>query len=452
MQVTETLSEGLKRGYKVVVPAQELATKLDAQLADLKNKVKINGFRPGKVPTAHLRRLYGKSVMAEIVQETVTEANRKIVEDNGLRLAQEPKIDFPTDQAEVERALEAQGDLAYSVNLEILPKFDIGTFEDISLDRKVTPVPDAEVEQALRRMADNNRTFTVRDEGAAAEKGDKVAIDFTGRIDGEVFEGGTGTDIDVILGSDTFIPGFEDQLVGIKAGEQRVVKVSFPEAYAAPALAGKAAEFDVTAKAIFAPGEVELNDEFAKGFGFDEFAKLQDAVRANIESDYARASRDKLKRALLDVLDKRYSFELPPSLVEQEFDNIWKQVEGEQQQSGKSFADENTTEEAARADYRRIAERRVRLGLLLAEVGEQAKVQVTDEELSKSLVERARQFPGQEQAIWDYYRKNPEALASLRAPIFEEKVVDHIIAQAKVSDSEVSKEELFKLEDETPAA
>lgn len=452
MQVTETLSEGLKRGYKVVVPASELAAKLETQLADMRGKVRINGFRPGKVPVAHLRRLYGKSVMADIVQETVNEANRKIVEENGLRLAQEPKIELPTDQVEIEKALEAAGDLAYSVALEILPKFDVGTFDDIALEKKVAKASDDEVEAALRRMADANRTFNPREEGAAAQKGDKVTVDFTGRIDGEVFEGGTGTDIDVVLGSDTFIPGFEAQLEGIKAGEQRLVKVAFPEAYAAPALAGKDAEFDVTAKSIAAPGEVTYDDEFAKQFGFDDFEKLKEAVRGQIETDYTRASRDKLKRALLDALDKRYSFDLPQGLVDQEFDSIWRQVQAEQAQSGKSFADENTTEEAAKADYRRIAERRVRLGLLLAEVGEQAKVQVADDELTKALVERARQYPGQEQAVWDYYRKNPEALASLRAPIFEEKVVDLILAQAKVSETEVSKEELFKLEDETPAA
>ena len=451
MQVTETLSEGLKRGYKVVVPAAELATKLDAQLADLKDKVRINGFRPGKVPVGHLRRLYGKSVMAEIVQNTVTEANRKIVEDHGIRLAQEPQVEFPTDQAEVEKALEAKGDLAYNVSVEILPKFEIGSFEDLALERKVAVVSEEEIEASLRRMADNNRVFTPREEGAAAQSGDKVSVDFTGRVDGETFEGGTGEDIDVILGSDTFIPGFEGQLIGMKVGEQRLVKVTFPEAYAAAALAGKPAEFDVTAKVISAPGEVTFDDAFAKGFGFDEFAKLKDAVRTQIETDYNRASRDKLKRSLLDALDKRYSFELPPGLVEQEFTAVWQQVENEQKQSGKSFADEGTTEDAARADYRRIAERRVRLGLLLAEVGEQAKVQVSDDEISRSLVERARQFPGQEQAVWDYYRKNAEALASLRAPIFEEKVVDHIVAQAMVTDVTVAKEDLFKLEEEAAA-
>ena len=315
--------------------------------------------------------------------------------------------------------------------------------------RPVAMASDAEIEEAVQRMADRNRAFTVRDEGGYAEKGDKVSIDFVGKIDGEVFEGGSGTDIDVVLGSNTFIPGFEEQLEGIKVGEARVVNVSFPAEYNAAHLAGKAASFDVTAKVISFPGEVTIDDEFAKGFGLDDLAKLREAVRSNLEGEFTRMSREKLKRTLLDTLDGRYSFDLPESLVEQEFAGIWQQVEAEQKRSGKSFEDENTTEEAARAEYRGIAERRVRLGLLLAEVGDKAEVKITDDEMSAALVERVRQFPGQEKAIWDYYRSNQEALASVRAPLFEAKVVEHIVSQSKVTDKEVSKEELMKQDDET---
>jgi trigger factor len=446
MQVTETLSQGLKRAYKVVLPVGDLSARLESQLNEMKNKAQIKGFRPGKVPLGHLRKMYGKSIMAEVMQEAVNEANRKIIDDNSLRLAREPKIDFPEDQAEIEKALSAEGDLAYSVNIEVLPKFDIGQFDDISLEKLVVEIPESEVDDAVLRMADRNRTFTVRDAGGYAEKGDKVSIDFVGKIDGEVFEGGSGTDIDVVLGSNTFIPGFEEQLEGIKVGEARVVNVTFPAEYNAAHLAGKAASFDVTAKVISFPGEVTIDDEFAKGFGLDDLAKLREAVRANLEGEFSRMSREKLKRTLLDTLDGRYSFDLPESLVEQEFNGIWSQVESEQQRSGKTFADENTTEEAARTDYRKIAERRVRLGLLLAEVGEKAEVKVTDDELSAALVERVRQFPGQEKAVWDYYRNNAEALASVRAPLFEEKVVDHIVAMAKVTDKVVSKDELFEID------
>ncbi len=452
MQVTETLSEGLKRAYKVVMPAGDLASRLDGQLTEMKAKARINGFRPGKVPMAHLKKLYGKSVMADVVQNAVNEVNRKIIEDNSFRLAGEPKIAFPEDKAEVERALAAEGDLAYTVNLEVLPKFDVGKFDDVELERQVAQVSDAEVDEAVLKMAERNRAFTPREEGAAAVDGDKVTIDFLGRIGGVAFSGGEGKDTDLVLGSSTFIPGFEPQLVGIISGETRLVTVTFPADYGSADLAGKEAVFDVAAKAVAAPGELKIDDEFAKGFGLDDLAKLKEAIRANIEGEYSKFSRAKLKRALLDALDKRYAFELPPSLVEQEFNGIWGQVEAEQKRSGKSFADENTTEEAARADYRKIAERRVRLGLLLAEVGEKAEVKVTDDEVSAALVERVRQFPGQEKAVWDYYRQNAEALASVRAPLFEEKVVDHVIAQTKVTDKVVPKEELMKPDEEDEKA
>jgi len=448
MQVTETLNQGLKRAYKVVLPAQDLAQRLDSQLVEMKDKVRINGFRPGKVPVAHLKRMYGKSVMAEVVQNAVNEVNRKIVDDNKLRLANEPKIDFPSDQAEVEKALEAKGDLNFAISLEVLPQFDIGKFDDVALERPVLKIEESEVDEAIQKMADRNRSYEARGEGEAAQSGDKVTIDFVGKIDDVAFEGGSATDTDLVLGSNTFIPGFEDQLVGIKAGEARKVNVTFPETYGAANLAGKAAVFDVTAKAVAKPGPVEINDDFAKGFGIESVEKLKDAVRTNLQGEYDRVSRAKLKRALLDVLDKRYTFELPEGLVEQEFNGIWQQVQAEQQRTGKTFADENTTEEKAREEYMTIAKRRVRLGLLLAEVGDKAELKVTDDELSAALVERVRQFPGQEKAVWDYYRNNAEALASVRAPIYEEKVVDHIISQAKVTEKPVSKEELMKEDEE----
>jgi len=450
MQVTQTLSEGLKRQFKVVLPAADLAARLDRELDEMRGKVRINGFRPGKVPTSYLKRVYGKSVMADVVQNAVNEANQQIVADNKLRLASQPSIDLAGDQAEVERAFAAEGDLAFTVALETLPEFEIGSFDDIAIERPVYKASDEEVAKALDRMADQNRAYTPKD--GAATAGDKVTIDFVGKIDGEAFEGGTGSDIDVVIGSETFIPGFEDQLVGVKAGDEKVVSVTFPEEYASAKLAGQPASFDVTVKSVNAPGEVTLDDEFAKGFGFDALDKLKDAVRGNIQRGYDGASRDKAKRRLLDQLDSRYTFELPQGLVEQEFSTIWAQVEQERKESGKSFESEGTTEEAARGDYRKIAERRVRLGLLLAAVGEQAKVEIKDDEVTQALVERARQFPGQERMVWDYYQKNPQALAEIRAPIFEAKVVDHVLGLAKVTDVEVSRDELFKLEDEDKKA
>ncbi len=442
MQVTETLSEGLKRAYKVVLPMQDLAQRLEAELNDLRSKARINGFRPGKVPLSHVRQMYGKQVMGDVLQNAINEANRKIVEDNGLKLAGSPNIDVEGGQEGVQRAIEAKGDLAFTVSVEVLPKFEIGAFDDVALERLVTKAPDSDIDDALNRMAEQSRPFEPKD-GAAAS-GDKVTIDFVGRIDGEEFPGGKGEGHDLVLGSGQFIPGFEDQLIGAKAGETRVVNVKFPAEYQAAHLAGKDAAFDVTVKAVQAPGELKIDDEFAKTFGIESLDKLKDAVRANMQTELDGASRARLKRALLDQLDKRYSFELPPSLVEEEFKGVWESVVAEQQQTGKTFADENTTEEAARAEYRAIAERRVRLGLVMAEIGEQNKVQVTDDELTAAVVERARQFPGQEKMVWDFYQKNREALAQIRAPLYEEKVVDVILSQAKVSDKEVSKEDFLK--------
>jgi len=450
MQVTETLSQGLKREYSIVLSATDLAARLDGQLADIKNKVRINGFRPGKVPVAHLKRVYGRSVMADVMQEAITEANKQIVDENGLRLAQEPKVELPTDQAAIDAALEARGDLNFKVALEVLPKFEVGTFEAISLERPVAEVEEADIDGALNRLADNRRTFADRPEGAKAENGDRVTVDFVGKIGGELFEGGTSDNIEVILGSNTFIPGFEEQLVGAVAGERRAVEATFPEAYVNRALAGQKAAFDVTVKSVAAPEPFTIDDEFAKSLNFESLDKLREIIAANLAGEYAKASREKLKRQLLDSLDKLYSFELPEGLVAQEFESIWRQVEQEQKASGRSFADENTTEEAARADYRAIAERRVRLGLLLAEVGAKAEVKVTEEEVTGALIARARAYPGQEKQIWEYYRNNSQALAELRAPIYEEKVVDHILSLAKVDERKVTREELLKADDETP--
>jgi trigger factor len=445
MQVTETLSQGLKREYKVVLPATDLAARLEDQLVEIKDKAKINGFRPGKVPVSHLKRLYGRSIMADVLQKAVTEANRKIVEDNASRPAGEPKIDLAGEAEDIEKAFESQNDLAFTVAFEVLPKIEIGSFDDIEIERLVAEVPQAEVEAVLNRLADQNRTYTPKeDDDALAEKGDKVTLDFVGRIDGEAFEGGTGTDVDVVLGSGAFIPGFEDQVEGAKPGENRTLALTFPEDYGSAKLAGQAATFAVTVKGIAAPREVKIDDEFAKGFGAEDLATLRESIEGNIARDYAEASRRKWKRGLLDALDKKYAFDLPESLVNQEFESVWRKVEAEQKRGGRSFEDEGTTEEAARADYRKIAERRVRLGLLLADIGEKFSIQVTDEEVSHAVVDRARSFPGQEKLIWEFYRKNPAALAEIRAPLYEEKVVDHVVSLIKVTDKAVTPEELVR--------
>lgn len=448
MQVTETLADGLKREYRVIVPATDLETKVAARLDDLKGRVRINGFRPGKVPVSHLKRVYGRSVMAETIEETVREANASIVSEHGFKLAREPKVTLPEAEADVNAVVDGKADLSYSVAIEILPKIELADFSGISLEKLSAPVTDEEVETAMNRIAEQSRPFEDKGEGARAETGDKVTVSFTGTIDGKPFEGGTGEDIAVELGSNSFIPGFEEQLAGIAAGETRTVKATFPENYLSKELAGKEASFEVTAKSIAAPGKVTVDDAFAKSLGVDSLDKLKEAVTGRITGEHTVESRRKIKRKLLDALDERHKFELPPTLVEEEFENVWRTVTSDLEAQKKTFADENTTEEAARAEYRGIAERRVRLGLVLSEIGAKNDIKVTDDELNRAVMERARQFPGQEQRIWDYYRKSPEALASLRAPLYEEKVVDFLLELVKTSEKTVSREELYRDDDE----
>ena len=453
MQVTETTSEGLKREFQVLLPATELEDRLNTELSNIKGKVQIKGFRPGKVPVAHLRKVYGKSVMADVLQNAVNEANQQIVADKGLKLALEPQIEFPKDEEKniIEQALDAKGDLAFKVKLEVLPTFELADLSDVSIKKLVVKPSDEEINEALERMAKDGRSFEDREEGAAAQSGDQVVIDFVGRIDNVEFEGGKGEDVPLELGSNTFIPGFEDQLVGAKAGDTLVVKSTFPEGYQAEQLAGKDAEFDVTVKAVKAPGEAKIDDELAKRFGMDDLEKLKEAVSKAIGSDYEAQSRRKLKKELLDALDGKYAFELPPSLVHQEFAAVWAQVEQDLKNRGKTFEEEGTSEEKAQGEYRKIAERRVRLGLVLAQVGETADIKISDDEVNQALFARIRQFPGQEKQVYDFYRNNPQALAELRAPLFEEKVVDHVLGQVQVVEEPVSKETLFAEDDEADA-
>jgi trigger factor len=451
MEVTETLSDGLKRESQVQVPAADLEARMSERLGELKDRVQLRGFRPGKVPVGHLKKLYGKAVMAETVEAVIRELNEKIVTDRGLKLAMEPKVTIPNEATEVEKVLGGQSDLAYTLALEILPQIVLADFKGIKLERLVAEVADAEIDEALARIAEQNRPYAPKGEGAKAASGDRVVIDFTGRIDGIPFEGGTGGDVGVNVGSGTFIPGFEDQLIGMAAGETRLVKVAFPANYMNTQLAGKDAEFDVTAKSIESPGTVTIDDAFAKSLGLDSLDKLKEAVKGRLQQEYSGLSRQKLKRQLLDQLDTMHKFALPPTLAEDEFKNVWNAVESDLKGQGRTFADEGTTEEKAREEYRAIAERRVRLGLVLAEIGERNKISVTDDEISRAIVERARQVPGREQEVWDYYRKNPNAVAGIRAPLFEEKVVDFLVELAKVTDRQVSREELAKDDEDDKA-
>jgi trigger factor len=446
MQVTETSSAGLKREYRVIVPATDLEAKVNERLDDLKGRVQLRGFRPGKVPVAHLKRLYGKSAMAEVIEATVREANSKIVTDHGYRLAVEPKVVLPTEEGAVEGVIEGKADLSYTVEMEIVPAIALADFKSIKLTRLTSEVSDEEIDKALQAIADQNRPFVAKTEGAA--NGDRVTINFEGSLEGTPFEGGTGEDVPLVMGAGQFIPGFEENLAGLKPGENKTLDVKFPDDYRATHLAGKNATFAVTVKAVEAPGSVTIDDEFAKTLGVESLAKLKDAVKDRIAREHTLAARQKLKRGLLDQLDERHKFEPPPSLVEQEFANVWSQVENDLKQQNRTFEDEGTTEEKAREEYRGIAGRRVRLGLVIAEIGEKNNIRVSDEQLRAAVMEQVRQFPGQERQIWEYYQKNPNALAALRAPLFEDKVVDFLVELAEVTDKPVSRDELFKDDEE----
>src|SRR6516225_8014357 len=426
MQVKETVAEGLKHEFQISVSAADLDAKADARLVELKDKVRLNGFRPGKVPVSHLKKVYGRSVMAEAIDQTIRDTNTQIFTERGFRLATQPRITMPTEQKAVDDILAGKSDLTYTVAIEVVPSIALADFKSFKVERPVAEVTEAEVDDAIKRIAEQNRAFASKAEGAKAEAGDRVTVSFKGTIDGTPFEGGTGEGVPVTIGSNTFIPGFEDQLIGIAAGQTRTLKVSFPKNYGNANLAGRPAEFETTASLIEAPQQIVVDDEFAKTLGLESLDKLKEAARERLAAEFAGATRQRVKRTLLDRLDETHRFEAPPSLVEEEFKLMWDSIKSEMETGGKTFADENTTEEAAREEYRKIADRRVRLGLVLSEIGEKNKITVTEKE------------------VRDYYRNNANALAQLRAPIFEDKVIDFILELASVTDKKVTKEELFR--------
>jgi len=444
MQVKETVAEGLKHEFQISVPAADLDAKADARLVELKDKVRLNGFRPGKVPVSHLKKVYGRSVMAEAIDQTIRDTNTQIFTERGFRLATQPKITMPTEQRAVDDILAGKSDLTYTVAIEVVPSIQLADFKSFAVEKPVAEVTDAEIGDAIKRIAEQNRAFAAKAEGAKAGAGDRVTVSFKGTIDGTPFEGGSGEGVPVTIGSNTFIPGFEEQLIGIAAGETRTLKVSFPKNYGNANLAGRPAEFETTASLIEAAQEIVIDDEFAKTLGLESLDKLKEAARERLAAEFAGATRQRVKRTLLDRLDETHRFEAPPSLVEEEFKLMWDSIKSEMESGGKTFADEGTTEEAAKEEYRKIADRRVRLGLVLSEIGEKNKISVTDDEVSRAVIERARQMPGREKEVWEFYRNNPNALAQLRAPIYEDKVVDFILELATVTEKKVSREELYK--------
>ena len=445
MEVTQTKAEGLSRTFAVKVPASELKTKLDERIEEIRPQMKLKGFRPGKVPAAHVRKMFGRDLMGELVNKLVDETNQKALEENELRPAGQPDVQLDAD---MEAVVKGEADLSYHMHIDVMPEFTPADISTIEITRPVAEVSDEQIDEALGRIAEQNIQYEPRAKTAKAKDGDAVIIDFVGKVDGVAFEGGTAEQQSVVLGANRFIPGFEEQLLGVKTGEEKELNVTFPEDYPSADLAGKAAVFEVKVSEVRAPKSPEVDDEFAKGLGLEDLEQLKGLVKDQLKAEHDNVSRAKAKRDLLDKLDDAHDFDLPPNMVEQEFSQIWQQLQTEMDAGRVSDEDKAKSEDELKAEYRKISERRVRLGLVLAEIGRIADVRITEQEVNQALIAEARQYPGQERQVVEFFQKNPNAMAQLRAPIYEDKVVDHILATAKVTDETVTREELFKEEDE----
>ena len=445
MLITETSSEGLRREYKVTVGAKDLDARVTARLTEMQPRIQLKGFRPGKAPVSFLKKQYGKSLMSEILEQTVNEANAKVISENSLKPALPPRIEPVGD---VEQVVAGKADLEFKVTVDLMPDFDLTDVSKLKVERLVSDVEDSAIDEGIQRLAEQSRSYSPRAEGEAAQKDDQVVIDFLGSVDGVEFPGGKGDGFRLTLGSGQFIPGFEDQLIGAKVGEKRDVKVQFPADYHEATLSGKDAVFAVTVNEVQNPDAITVDDALAQKVGLDSLGTLKDRLRDQMKGDYAQASRMHLKRRILDALDEVHTFPLPPAMVETEFTGIWNQVEAELKREGKTFADEGKSEDELKVEYRAIAERRVRLGLVLAKLGEQNGITVSNEEMQRAVGAMARRYPGQEQQVFNFYSQNAQAQAEIRAPIFEEKVVDFIAELAQIDDRKVDRETLFMDPDE----
>lgn len=447
MQIVEKSGEGLSRVYGVTVPADELAKRLDARIAQLAPQMNLKGFRKGKVPAAHVRRVHGKALMAEIIEQALNETTQKVLDDNKLRPASQPDL---KPESDMEKVIAGGVDLSYELSLELMPEFEPIDIAGIKLTRPVYSPSEKEVDEALADLAKQATTFAPRTgKSLKAKDGDQVLIDFVGSVDGVEFPGGKGEGFELTLGSGQFIPGFEGQLVGAKPGDDVVVKVTFPTPYQSEELAGKDAQFAVKVHEVRAPVDAEPDDELAKRLGLSDLATLKETLSKNLQQGYDNQSRFKLKRALLDELDKGHTFDLPPKMVDAEFAGIWQQVEQDKAAGNLPPEDADKSDDQLKEEYRRIAERRVRLGLVLAEIGRRDNVQVTEAELLQAMQREAMQYGQQAQQVFEFFRSNPNAQAQLRAPLYEDKVVELIFGKATVKDKKVSKKEI-EAEDDLP--
>ncbi|MAN75556.1 MAG: trigger factor [Henriciella sp.] len=444
MECTET-TDGLSRTYKVKVPASELKTRLDERIEEIRPQMRLKGFRPGKVPASHVRKMFGKSIMGEVVEAAMKESSEKAITDADVRPASQPDMHMESD---MEKVLEGEEDLAYHMHVDVMPDFEPADMSGIKIKKPVAEVDDAQLEETLDQVAENNMKYEARGKTAKAREGDAVVIDFLGKIDGEPFEGGAAEGHTLVLGSGSFIPGFEDQLIGLKTGEEKDVEVTFPEEYQAEHLAGKAAVFEVKVNEVRAPKKPDIDEEFAKGLGIDSLEELKDMLKTQLQQELDNASRAKAKRHLLDALDERHDFELPPKMVNMEFDQIWQQLQSEMDAGRVSDEDKDKSEDELKEEYRKIAERRVRRGLVLAEIGRLQEIKISEQEVQQALIREAQRYPGQERQVLEFFQKNENAMAQLRAPIYEDKVVDHLLDTVEIEEEKVSREELLSEDEE----
>lgn len=438
MQVTETLSESLKRGFTIVIKETQLAEKRDARLAEMGHQMNIPGFRPGKVPLPVVKQRYGETVQNEVLNDAVSDAIKNTLEERGLRAAAQPQIT-------VKEGYKEGDDLEFSFEVELIPDFEVPDFKGINLIRLKAQPSDEAITKALESIAERQRDFKDIEEKRPAVNGDILVVDFVGKVDGVAFDGGTADDVNVEIGGSGFIPGFAEQIEGMTPGEEKQITVTFPENYQAPNLAGKEATFDIKAKGLKEAVTPEINEEFATKIGLESLDNLKTLISKQIVSEYDQMSHMRLKRDVLDALAEKVTFEIPAGLLNAEFDQIWQRIESDRQADRLDEEDKAKDEETLKADYRKIAERRVRLGLLLVEIGRLNSIAVTDEELTQAMRSEAMRYPGKEKEVIEFFQKNPQAIDSLRGPIYENKVIDYILELANIEDKEVSAEELAEM-------
>ena len=442
MEVKEQISDGLKRQYSIIIGSADIEQKIQSKLESLISQVNLPGFRPGKVPKNVIRARFGKEVFGEVIKETIDNTTKETFEKNNLKPALQPKID-------IKEGFKEGDDLEYTIDIEILPEIEVKDFKEIKLEQMVSKPKEEDLNDALNRLASEQRTFEVsKDSSIKSKKDDAVIIDFVGKINDKPFDGGKAQDTQLILGSGQFIPGFEEQLIGYKSGESVTVKVKFPDNYQSDDLKGKDAVFDVDIKEVKNPRTPEIDDKLAEGLGLKDLTELKERVNEQIQNEYNQISRSKLKKNLLDNLDSYFTFDLPPTLVENEFNIIWQQIEADKKNNKLDDADKSKNEDVLKEEYRVIAERRVKLGLILNDIGLKNDIKVEESELNKAIQSQAQRFPGQEKKVFEYYKSNSQASIELQAPIFEDKVVDFILKTAEVNEVEVGKEKLFALEEE----